>query len=165
MPVTEDAALAAVRQALEAAWREYNQGISESDMAQVLAFYEKWTTPDFEERDNPKGRVTDRAQMLALMAEAVAVGSPGAPMIVLEATTSIAELTIEGSRVVAVAANKYRYRQTDTHGWYGIKGAEHEIEMAGRWRETWVQTVEGWRLQINQLLESETYVDGALFVP
>ena len=165
MPATEDAALNPMRQVVETAWQEYNQGILESDMVQVLLFYEKWTAPDFEERDNPKGHVTDRAQMLALVAQAVASGSSGGSMTVSEATTGIAELAVEGGRAVAVTMNKYRYRQTDTHGWYGTKDAEHEIEMVGRWRETWVQTDQGWRLQVNQLLGNETYVDGVLFVP
>ena len=117
MPTTKNAVLAPVRQALEAAWREYNQGVSESDMAQVLLFYEKWTAPDFEERDNPKGHVMDRAQMLALMAEAVAMGSPGDSMIVLEATTSIAGLATEGSQAIAVMAKKYCFSKgTRTDG-------------------------------------------------
>lgn len=165
MPVTEDAALDSARLALEDALRQYNQGFLDGDMAQVLAFYEKWTAPDFGERDNPKGHVTDRAQMLALVAQAVASGSSGGSMTVSEATTGIAELAVEGGRAVAVTMNKYRYRQTDTHGWYGTKDAEHEIEMVGRWRETWVQTDQGWRLQVNQRLSIETCVDGVLFAP
>jgi len=164
MLATEDATQDLVRQVLEAAHREYNQGVLENNMAQILAFYEKWTAPDFEERDNPKSHVTDREQMLALMAQAVASGDPGGSMIVLGATTGIAELAVEGSRAVAVTTNKDRYRQTDTHGWYGVSGQEHEVETAGRWRQTWVQTDEGWRLQVNQLLSNETYVDGVLFV-
>ena len=165
MPATEDAALNPMRQVVETAWQEYNQGILESDMVQVLLFYEKWTAPDFEEQDNPKGHVMDRAQMLALMAEAVAMGSPGDSMIVLEATTSIAELAAEGSHAVAVAANKYRWRQVDTHGWYGAKDVEHKVETVGRWRQTWVKTDQGWRLQVNQRLSIETCVDGVLFAP
>lgn len=165
MPETEDTPLDLVRQVLEAAHHEYNQGFLESDMARVLAFYEKWTTPDFEERDNPKGHVTGRAEMLALMAQAMAMGGSGDSMIVLGATTSIAEIAVEGSRAVAVAVNKYRYQQADAHGWYGAKNAEHEIETVGRWRQTWVKTDQGWRLQANQLVTNGIYVDGVLFVP
>lgn len=134
-------------------------------MAEALAFYEKWTAPDFEERDNPKGHVTDRVQMLTLMAQAVAMGNPSGSMTVLGATTSIAELAAEGSQAIAVTMNRYRCRQTDTHGWYGASGEEHEIETVGRWRQTWVETDQGWRLQVNQLLSNGTYVDGVLFAP
>ncbi len=164
MSEAEDPALSLVRQTLETAHREYDQGILESSPAQVLAFYEKWTAPDFEERDNPKGHVTGRAGMLALMAQVAASGSLGGDMVALEASTSIAELAVEGSRAVAVTTNKYRCRQTDTQGWYGTSGAEHEAEMVSRWRQTWVKDEEGWRLQVNQLLDTQTYVDGLLFV-
>jgi len=165
MTTTEDASQDSVRQVLEAAHQGYNRGFLENDMARVLTFYEEWTAPDFEERDNPRGHITDRDQMLDLMAQAVASGSPGGSMTVLEAATRIVEIAVEGGRAVAVAATKYRSRQTDTHGWYGVIGQEHEIESVGRWRQTWVETNEGWRLQVNQLLSNETYVDGVLFTP
>ena len=137
MPATEDAALNPVRQVVETAWREYNRGFLEHD----------------------------RAQMLALMAQAVAMGSPGASMIVLEATASIAELAAEGSQAIAVMANKYCFQQGDAHGWYGAKDVEHKVETVGRWRQTWVKTDQGWQLQVNQRLSIETYVDGVLFAP
>lgn len=165
MPTTKDTSLNTVRQVLEAAWLEYNQDFLDDDMTRVLAFYEKWAAPDFEERDNPKGHVTGRSEMLALVAQAVAMGSPGDSITVLEATTGVAELAVEGSRAVAVTVNKYRYQQIDTHGWYGVKDAEHEIETVGLWRQTWVETDQGWRLQVNQLVSNETYVDGVLFAP
>ncbi len=165
MSATEDATQNLVRQVLEAAHGEYNRGVLENDMAQVLAFYEKWAAPDFEERDNPRGHATNREQMLALMAQAVASGNPGGSMTVLEATTGIAELSVEGGRAIAVTTNKYRYQQMDTHGWYGVKDKEHEVEMVGRWRQMWVKTDGGWRLQVNQLLSTETHIDGVPFVP
>ena len=165
MSATEDTNLNFVRQTLETAHREYDRGILESSPAQVLAFYEKWTAPGFEERGNPKGHVTDRAGMLALMAQVTASGSLGGGMVVLEDATGIAELVVDGSLAIAVTENKCRYRLTDTQRWYGVKDEEHEVETVGRWRETWRETDEGWRLQINQLLGSQTYVDGLLFAP
>jgi len=150
---------------LEAAHREYNRGILEDNPAQVLAFYEKWTAPDFEERDNPKGHVTNRGEMLALMEQVVASEGLGGFGTVLEAASAVADLVVEGNSAVAVVTNKYRYLQADTHGWYGIKGEEHEIEAFGRWRETWVKTDQGWRFQISQMLSNQTYVDGVLSTP
>ena len=154
-----------VRWALEAAHREYHQGILENEPGQLLAFYEKWTAPDFEERDNPKGHVTSREEMLALMEQVVASGGLGGFAAALEATSTIAELVVEGDHAVAVVTNQYRYRQTDMQGWYGAKGEEHEIETRGRWWETWVKVGENWRFQISQMLSSQTYVDGALYAP
>ena len=154
-----------VRRTLESAHREYNQGILENNPAYVLAFYEKWTAPDFEERDNPKGHVTRREEMLALMEQVVVSEGFGGFGTVLEATSTVAELVIEGNSAVAVVTNKYRYLQADTQGWYGVKGEEHEMEASGRWRETWVKTDQGWRSQISQLLSNRTSVDGVLFAP
>ena len=153
------------RRTLEAAHQEYNQGIWVKNPAHLLAFYVKWTAPDFEERNNPKGHVTTREEMLALMAQVVTLGSLGGFGTILEAISTISELVPAGDNVVAVVVNKYRYHQTDTEGWYGISGEAHEIETSGRWRETWVKTDQGWRFQISQLLGNQTYVDGILFTP
>lgn len=154
-----------VRQTLETAHREYNQGVWENNPAHILAFYEKWTTPDFEEQDNSKGQVTTRAEMLALMEKVVSLGSFDVVGTVLEASSRIAKLVIKPDCAVAVMTNKYRYSQIDVQGWHGPKDAEHEIETAGRWRETWVKTEEGWRLRVNQMMSNQTYVDGVLFAP
>ncbi len=154
-----------MRRTLEAAHREYSQGILANDPAQLLAFYQKWTAPDFEEQDNPKGHVTSRGEMLSLMKQVVASGGLSGFAAVSEAASTVAELVMEGDTAVAAVANKCRYRQTDIQGWYGTKGEEHEIETRGLWRETWVKVGEGWRLQISQMLGSQTYVDGVLYAP
>ena len=154
-----------VQQILEAAHREYNKGILENSPAQVMAFYVKWTSPDFEERDNPKGHVTNRGEMLALMEQVVASGGFGGFGAILEATSKVSELVIKGDSAVAVVVNRDRYLQTNTQGWYGVKGEDHEIETVGDWQETWIKIGGDWRLQINQMIGNQTYVDGVLFEP
>ena len=154
-----------VEAALEAAHWEYNQGILENKPAHILAFYQKWTACDFEERDNPKGHVTKREEMLSLIEQVVESGGLGGFSAVLKATSTVTELILDGDRAAVAVTNNYRYRQADAHGWYGIIGEEHEIETKGHWRETWVRVNEDWQLQLSQLLSNQTYVDGVMHAP
>ena len=158
-----------VRQQIEAAHADYSRGILENDPVQVLEFYRKWTSPDFEERDNPVGNVTTREAMLSLMEQVVALKTMGNGRVPLEAATDIEAFEVGGgavaqeTRAIAVMSHRYVSREADSQGWFGPKDQEHEITVTSRWRETWVQTDAGWRLQTNAMLGSQTFVDGVFF--
>jgi hypothetical protein len=74
---------------------------------------------------------------------------------------TIDELVMDGKNAVATVTSKGLYRTTDTAGRYGAKGAEHEMTMVMRFRETWTRVGSAWKVSKSEGLKGgTTLIDG-----
>jgi len=156
------------RATVREATRFYDDAVREDRPTDVLEFYRRWAADDFEERRGPDGTVITRDEMLRLMERVAAAGTmlpPGAR--VLESGTDFAcfgPVTPDGTGRPAVEVDMNTFNtcvMVDEHGWHGVKGRRCEVRQRDVWRQTWVQTAEGWRLRLQELVETRAEITDA----
>lgn len=156
------------REAVREATRFYDDAVRANRPVDVLEFYHRWTTDDFEERRGAGQAVITRDEMLRLMESVAGAGTllPPSARVVEVDTTFAGFGTVardEAGRLsFTVELNTLQHCvMVDEHGWYGEKGRRCAVRQRDAWRQTWVQIAEGWRLRLQELVETRTEITDA----
>lgn len=139
-----------VRRELEAVFAERVQAVKHKDAeAQVAQI-----SPDYS-ATQPGGQTLNYEQIAAYMR-----GGARQILAVLDLSITIESLTVRGNEAIVDARQKFSRTQRLRDG------NVHNVVTGVLQRETWVRTVEGWKLRrVDNLREQSMIVDGKPFNP